>query len=96
MISVTIREARVRLNRLIEQARQGEDVVLLRGSRHVACLVPIDASDLELRPRLTDAQAARLWQDAARERESGRSRAFASPADAVAHLRRAARKRTRK
>lgn len=88
MIAVTIKEARVHLNRLVERALQGEDVVLLRGSRHVVSLVPIDAGDIEIRPRLTDAQAERLWREIAGQRKAGRLRSFPSAQAAVAHLRR--------
>lgn len=96
MIAVTIREARARLNRLIEQARRGEQVVLLRGSRHVACLTPIDADDIEVRTSPTDAQAERLWQEVARLRGNGRLRTFSSPRAAVAHLRKNTGRRRRR
>jgi len=87
VIAVTIREAKARLNALIEQARNGEEVVLLRGARHVACLVPIDAEDLTLRTRLSDAQAERLWKGLAQDRAAGCLATFASPEAAVRHLR---------
>jgi prevent-host-death family protein len=41
MRAVTIKEAKARLNELVEAARSGEQVVLLRGSEHVAAIVPI-------------------------------------------------------
>ena len=62
MITASITETRRRLSELIELARQGEDVVIIKDSRPVAALRPIDASDLELTPQLTDRQARRLWQ----------------------------------
>lgn len=95
MVAVTIKEARVRLNQLVQRAIAGEDVVLLRGSRHVACLVPITDADLELSPRITDAQAARLWQALSRSRREGRLKSFDSPQAAVAHLRKVRRERRR-
>ena len=65
MITASITETRRRLSELIELARQGEDVVIIKDSRPVAALHPIDAADLELTPRLTDQQAQRLieWTD---------------------------------
>lgn len=39
MISVTIREAEADLSRLIRKAGEGEEVVILRGSKPVARLV---------------------------------------------------------
>ena len=88
MQAVTIREAKARLNELVEAARRGEQIVLLRGSKHVAMISPISAEDIELSPRLTDAQAARLWEQIASERQAGRMEEFASMAAAVGHLRR--------
>jgi len=86
MRAVTIKEAKARLNELIEAAERGEDVVLMRGSEHVAAIVPISAADLELAPRLTDAQAEALWRRIADERAAKRTAVFDDAAAAVAHL----------
>jgi len=59
MITQSITEARRKLGELIELARQGEDVVIIKDSKPVATLTPIDASDLSL-IRLDPAQARRL------------------------------------
>jgi prevent-host-death family protein len=48
MITQSISEARRKLSELIELARQGEDVIIIKDSKPVAALTPIDASDLEL------------------------------------------------
>ena|SRR5919106_89835 len=95
MHAVTIREAKARLNELVEAASRGEQVVLMRGSKHVAAIVPLSAEELELPPRLTDAQAERLWRLLADEREDGRTTVFREPAAAVAHLSEARRGRRR-
>jgi prevent-host-death family protein len=60
---VTIREAKARLNALVEAAVRGEQVVLMRGSKHVAAIVPLSAEDLEPAPHHTDLQAERFWHD---------------------------------
>ncbi len=86
MKAVTIREAKARLNELIEAAGRGEQVVLMRGSKHVATIVPISAEDLELSPRLTDAQAERLWAQLAQERRARRTVVVGSAAAAVRRL----------
>lgn len=86
MHAVTIKEAKARLNALIDEAASGEQVVLMRGSRHVAVLVPISEADLELAPTLSDAQAARLWKQLAAERAAGRTASFASADAAVEFL----------
>jgi antitoxin (DNA-binding transcriptional repressor) of toxin-antitoxin stability system len=90
---VTIREARARLSQLIEKALAGEDVVILRGSKHVVALTPITADDLELAPRLTDAQAARFWASIEADRAAGRIRWFNSSEEAVTAMSKAKRRR---
>lgn len=86
MRAVTIKEAKARLNELVEAARRGEDVVLMKGATHVAAIVPISAEDLEIATKVTDDQAARLWREIAAERRSGGLVAFEAPEQAVAHL----------
>ena len=60
MITATVSETRRKLSELIEQARKGEEVVIIKDSRPVAALRAIDASDLEMATTLTDRQARRL------------------------------------
>lgn len=86
MRAVTIREAKARLNELVEAATRGEQVVLMRGSKHVAALVPVSTEELELPPRLSDPQAERLWRRLAGELRDGSSLAFETPEMAVAYL----------
>ena len=91
MRAVTIHEAKAHLNELIDAAERGEQVVLMRGSRHVAALVAISTEEVELAPRLSDAQAERLGQRLAQEKASGRTRVFGSAGAAVRHLTRPSR-----
>lgn len=86
MRAVTIREAKARLNQLVEAAARGEQVVLMRGSKHVAAIVPLSAEELELPARLSDPQAERLWQQLAAERREGTIIELGGPEEAVAHL----------
>ena len=86
MQAVTIREAKARLNALVEAAVGGEQVVLMRGSKHVALIVPLTDADLEVSPRLTDAQAGRLWAELAAGLRDGSSVVMEGPAQAVGHL----------
>jgi len=92
MQAVTIREAKARLNALVEAAEQGEQVVLMRGAKHVALIVPLTADDLEVAPRLTDGQAERLWARLAAERRDGSSVVMDGPEKAVAFLSRPRRR----
>jgi prevent-host-death family protein len=87
MKAVTIREAKARLNALVEAAERGEHVVLMRGSKHVAAIVPITADDLEIAPSLTDAQAERLWSQIHQELRDGSTIVFDSAEEAVAYMR---------
>jgi len=52
MITRSVSAARRELGKLIEQARQGEDVVIIKDSRPVAALRRIDDDDLALTPEL--------------------------------------------
>jgi prevent-host-death family protein len=93
MRAVTIKEAKARLNELVEAAVGGEQVVLMKGSKHVAAIVPVSAEEIELPPRLTDEQAERLWRQIADERRSGKMRGFESAEAAVAYLKKPPRTR---
>ena len=86
MRAVTIREAKARLNALVEAAEKGEQVILMRGSKHVAAIVPLSEEDLELRSNLADPQAERLWHRLEAERREGSSLSFDSAEKAVEHL----------
>ncbi len=87
MKAVTIREAKARLNALVEAAERGEQIVLMRGSKHVAAIVPLTEEDLQLAPSLTDAQAERLWLQLDAERRAGTRVAYDTMEAAVADLR---------
>jgi prevent-host-death family protein len=95
MRAVTIKEAKARLNELVEAAARGEDVVLMKGARHVAAIVPISAEDLEIASRVTDDQAARLWSQIAEERRGGKLAVFESSEEAAAYLRGPSRRRVK-
>jgi prevent-host-death family protein len=86
MQTVTITEAKARLNALVEAAERGEQVVLMRGSKLVAAIVPVSAQDFDLTPRLSDAQAERLWGALRSEQRDGATMMFDSPSAAVAAL----------
>ena len=63
MITVNLQEAKAKLNKLVELAETGEDVVLLRGSQIVARIQPLSAEDIEITPHLNDVQASRFWKE---------------------------------
>jgi prevent-host-death family protein len=82
MITRSISEARRELGKLIEQARQGQDVVIIEDSRPVAALRPIDDTDLDLASEIADAQFQRLvqWDS----QQPGKT--FSSPEAAIKYL----------
>jgi prevent-host-death family protein len=82
MITRSISEARRELGRLIDLARQGQDVVIIKDSRPVAALRPIDDSDLDLAVELTDAEIQDLWKWS----DAQPSLTFDSPEAAVKYL----------
>jgi prevent-host-death family protein len=86
MRAVTIKEAKAHLNELVEAATEGEDVVLMRGSKHVAAIVPLTEEDLYVASHLTDEQAARLWKALAAERAAEKTLEFDSMEGVVATL----------
>jgi prevent-host-death family protein len=82
MITVTLQEAKAKLNQLVDAARSGKEVVLMRGSKVVARLQPLSEADLEISPRLTDSQAERFWH----EIEKSGAKKVSSPKAAVQFL----------
>ena len=75
-------EARRNLGLLIEKARKGEEVLIIKDSRPVATIQPVDASDLELATKVTDRQARRLIEMT----ESAPAKTFRSAAASVRFL----------
>jgi antitoxin (DNA-binding transcriptional repressor) of toxin-antitoxin stability system len=86
MRAFTIKAAKAHLNELVESAQAGEQVVLMCGAKHVAAIIPINESHLELVIDLADVQAARLWRQLASEQASGSTTMFSSAEKAVQHL----------
>jgi prevent-host-death family protein len=95
MRAVTIKEAKAHLNELVDAAVSGQQVVLMRGSKHVAAIVPVTADELELPPRLSDEQAMRLWRSLSEGSTQGTVTTYPSATAAVAHLQKGKRARRR-
>lgn len=67
MITQSVSEARRKLGELIELARQGEDVVIIKDSKPVATLTPISDANLRFVP-LSPAKMRRLRARIKKER----------------------------
>ena len=89
MITASISETRRHLAQLIEKAREGEEVVIIKDSRPVAALRAIGPEDLELKLEVSDAQARKLWATL----DDADLVHFDVPKKAVSRLKRASRKR---
>lgn len=86
MITATLHEAKAKLNKLVEAARLGEQVVLLRGSEIVATIIPLDPADIEIASVLSDQAAEKFWK----EIDIAEKKTFPNPAKAVAYLKKRA------
>ena len=86
MICATLKDAKARLNSLVQSAVRGEDVVLMRGSKHVAAIVPINEDELFLSSRLSDAQAERLWAKIDSEEKAGKLKKLKNAKDILSSL----------
>jgi prevent-host-death family protein len=79
MMKATIAQAKTRLGKLIDAALRGERVVIVRGSKPAAAIVPVDANGS---PALTVSNAAAdfLANEARTELALGVARVHESPA----------------
>ncbi|MGD0016610.1 MAG: type II toxin-antitoxin system prevent-host-death family antitoxin [Verrucomicrobiia bacterium] len=78
MTKATIAEAKVRLSELIEAAQRGERVVITRGSKPAAAIVPVEADDSSAL-RVSESAADYLAHEARAELEMGVAQIHESP-----------------
>ena len=69
MITITLQQAKAKLNHLVEKARSGEQIVLMRGSKIVATITPLSEEDLEIKADLSDLQAEKFWKEIAEQKK---------------------------
>jgi prevent-host-death family protein len=79
MTKATIAQARTRLGKLIDAALRGERVVIMRGSKPAAAIVPVDTNGSPAL-RVSNAAAAFLAHEARAELEAGVATVHESPA----------------
>ncbi len=82
MITITLQQAKAKLNHLVDRAASGEQVVLLRGSKVVATILPISENDLEIANNLSDRQAEHFWREVSEEKP----KKFRTAKSAIKHL----------
>ena len=93
MKTVTISEAKAKLSGLVEAAQNGEQVLIMRGSKPAVTLMPVQEEDLVIWPRLrvTDRAADALMHEAKQELARGTAQTF----DSIRDLRKQAAVRRR-
>ncbi len=79
MTKATITQARTRLGKLIDAALRGERVVIMRGAKPTAAIVPVDANGAPAL-QVSDAAADYLAREARAELEAGVAKVHESPA----------------
>jgi prevent-host-death family protein len=79
MTKATIAQAKSRLGKLIDAALRGERVVITRGSKPAAAIVPVDANGSPAL-HVSDSAADYLANEARLELETGLAQVHESPA----------------
>lgn len=69
---VTVSDAQENLNALIEAAENGQQVLIMRGSRPAVTLTPVTEDDLEITPRIPESALADFEAEIEADRKSGR------------------------
>jgi len=57
-MSYTVHEAKTNLSRLIKEAESGKEVVITRGKKPVAKIIPVDA---QVKKRIPDMLKGQIW-----------------------------------
>jgi len=91
---VTVSQAKSRLSSYIKSAEEGEQVVIMRGSKPAVILRPISEDELSAVPEIPASALAEFDAEIERDRKAGRLVKLGdTPGEAVAALRRLGRKR---
>jgi prevent-host-death family protein len=85
MTKATIAQAKTRLGALVDAALRGEQVVIMRGSKPAAAIVPVDANGSPAL-RVSNAAADFLANEARAELETGVAQVHESPAAFAASI----------
>lgn len=86
---VTVSQAKSRLSAYIKSAQDGENVVIMRGSKPAVILKPISEEDLDPIPEIPLRALKKFDREIKEDRKHGRVvRIGSTPAEAAAYLRR--------
>jgi prevent-host-death family protein len=91
---VTVSQAKSKLSSYIKSAEDGEQVVIMRGSKPAVILRPISEDELQAIPEIPDSALAEFDAEIERDRKAGRLvKRGDTPQEAVAALRRLGKRR---
>ena len=91
---VTVSQAKSKLSSYIKSAEEGEQVVIMRGSKPAVILRPISEDELSAVPEIPASALAEFDAEIERDRKAGTLVKLGdTPGEAVAALRRLGRKR---
>jgi len=84
---VTVSQAKSRLSAYIKSAEEGEEVVIMRGSKPAVLLRPISEQDLNVVPEIPASALAKFEAEIARDRKTkSLIKLGDTPAEAAANL----------
>jgi prevent-host-death family protein len=91
---VTVSQAKSKLSSYIKSAEEGEQVVIMRGSKPAVILRPISEDELSAAPEIPASVVAEFEAEIERERKAGKLVTLGNNAEeAVAALKKLGRKR---
>jgi len=91
---VTVSQAKSKLSSYIKSAEEGEQVVIMRGSKPAVILRPISEDELSAVPEIPASALAEFDAEIERDRKAGRLLKLGdTPEETVAALKRLGRKR---
>ena len=71
MKTVTISEAKATLSALVDAAKQGEQILIMRGSKPAVTLTPVSEADLAFWPSVPAAALAEFDREIETDRKNG-------------------------
>jgi len=91
---VTVSQAKSKLSSYIKSAEEGEQVVIMRGSKPAVILRPISENELSAAPEIPASALAEFDAEIERDRKAGRLVKLGdTPKEAIAALKRLGQKR---
>ena len=84
----TISEAKAKLSALVDAAEQGEEILIMRGSKPAVTITPVSESELSFWPSLPKAALAEFDREIEADRDAGELKLLGKGPAAVRALKR--------